>query len=607
MKKNLLPLILSILFSFLLFHNLFNSYFEADEWPFFTYYLPLTQREDGALDAVLNTFTKKVDISGGLHVIPLSSEIFFLNTKIFGLNYEGYAFMSILIHGVNIFLVFSLIKTLLKGMEKRRKNLFAILGSVFFGLCTSSVHAVTGAAPFYGQNILSVTFFLLCIISFKYAFEVEKKRFIYITFIFLLLALLSKESTAFLFILLPFITFLEPRIFKIKFLVKIYILFLLIYTVFRFLLPNFYTLPGHLANLFVVNYIPKSYTTAPKQEDTGTIVSRDLSIYKNLPAEIIFRSITFPIKITGTLFIPRATSESIVKLITPIVYPLPPVNVSQDESQISIIFALAAGVGFFVYSSSLILLLIIFLILKFQIKRKRIIEAKALCIGLAIILASALPLVAIIFAFPRWGYDTYFDNRLYYNPSVGAAVVFPFLLVYVSQFIAKNLKIRSVKMVGAILFLMWFWHSLNILNSNLHYIVEVTGVPRRKIVEQMKSYLPSLPQKAVFYIETDGKGAYGPVLPFQTSVPQAITVFYYDINHLPDVFFNEPLFNNNQQGYKFIDGRGFGYYTSKEKLSADLSRRKFSTQDIYAFYYNSQTMKIKNITDKIREQMQKGK
>jgi len=126
----------------------------------------------------------------------------------------------------------------------------------------------------------------------------------------------------------------------------------------------------------------------------------------------------------------------------------------------------------------------------------------------------------------------------------------------------------------------------------------------REVVQQLKEYLPKLPPKTVFYFETDGKSALGPRLPFFTSVPQALTVVYYDVSPLPDSFFDKPLFLGNPEGYQYADGRGFGFYTSKKELAKDLSSGLFSGENIHSFYYYAEKVKLKNTTWEIRGEME---
>ncbi len=590
---------------FILFRSLFGSYFEADEWFHFTYYLPLTRQPDGFLTALVSTIINTGPLSGGQHVSPIATVILFLSTKFFGLNFVPYAFMTLLFHTLNSFLVFLLIKILLYTMKQTTKNIFAFMGAIFFAFALSPIHTVTGAAAFYSYNVLSVTFFLLSVILFKVAFIKGEKKFIYASTIFLFLALFSKETSVFLFALLPLMAIMEKRIFKFRFLAKVFIFCVIVYAIFRFLIPNIYNTPQLIDN-WIEGYVSRSYSTVqpPKPTDTGTIVSQDLSIHKNLPGEILFRSITFPIKMTGTLFLPRQTVFSIVEFITPIIQPVPPGGDSADSSQARLGFLYGPGNGFIIYIASLaILFFCASQIFRFA-RRRQIQEAQTLTIGLTIIVLGALPLVAIIFSFPRWGYDFYFDSRHYYNANVGAAIVFPFLLFALAKFVSKSLRIRKISLVVFALFIVWLINSMYIFNLGIKQFTQNFQPDRREVVSQLKGYLPVLPQKVVFYVETDSLSAYGPILPFQTSVPQALTVVYYDESPLPDSFFNNPLFDGKPEGYFYSQGRGFGYYTSKKTLAKALVAREFKSSDIYAFYYKAQDVQLLDVTSNVRLEME---
>lgn len=598
---------------FVLYKDLLQYYFEADEWFHFTYYLPLTKQPDGFITALVSTIINAGPLSGGQHVVPVASVIYFLNTKFFGLNYFPYAFMSLLLHAINSFLVFLLMRALLYKKPNFAKNvlpagrqIFAFLGAIFFALAPTPMHTITGATPFYGQNILSVTFFLLCILFFKLAFVRRKANFVYFSILFLFLSLFTKETSVFLFALLPIMALMEKRTFPLKFLGKLFLISVLIYSIFRFLVPNIYNLPGKLIDKWVGNYISSlSQYQAPvnKNQDTRTIVSRDLSIHKNLPAEILFRAITFPIKMTGTLFLPRQTVFSIVEFITPIVQPVPPGGDSADSSQARLTFLYGPGNGFIIYIASLVILIFCTGQIFRFVRRRQIQESRTLATGLAIIILSSMPLVAIIFSFPRWGYDFYFDSRFYYNPTVGAAIVFPFLLFGLARFFSRLFRVRSVSLVVLVLFIVWLINNMYIFNLTRNQFIHKYGSDRREVVNQLKNYLPSLKQKTVFYMETDGKSAFGPVLPFYTSVSQALTVIYYDKSPLPDSFLDKALFDGKPQGYMYSEGRGFGFYTSKKDLSDALLSKNFSVDDIYGFYYYAEKVKLKNITEELRKEI----
>ena len=602
-KFNILVFILLTVSIFVLYRQLFNFSFEADEWNVTAHYLPLVKM------SLLNGLTASVlspimyNDSAGQHNVPIASIIYYLNTRFFGIQYPPYAFMSLLLHAANSFLVFLLIKVLLLKKGNSMRNTFGVLGAIFFAFAPTPMHTITGAAPFYGQNLLSVTFFLLCLISFKMAFIKKDKKFIYITVLFLFSSLFMKETSFFLFLLLPTLAILEKRIFSFKFLSRIFIASLIIYALFRFLIPNFYLLQSKLSDIIANRYIPTSSERQADVVDTGTIVSRDLSIYKNLPEEVLLRTITFPLRMAGTLFLPRQTAFSIVQFITPAMVPI--MAISDSSAGPNFLY----GSGNFVVIYLVGLLVIIFCIKSIIacIRKNDSEEARALVAGLAIILLSALPLVAIIFSFPRWGFDFYFDSRFYYNPNVGAAIIFPFLIFAVSKLISTVFNQKSVIAITSIVFLIWLINNMYVFGLTRDQFINRFGSDRREIISQIETYMPVLSRKTVFYFETDGKSAFGPVLPFFTSPPQALTLAYYDKSPLPDSFFNKPLFDGKAQGYDYAQNRGFGYFYSKKELSSALLSGEFEVNDIHAFYFDSVNAKLSNITSKIRTEMEQYK
>jgi len=583
LSNNLVVLIGLSIIVFISYSSLFNSYFESDEWFYFTHYFPLTGGLHGALTAIISTFINADYISGSQHVVPVASLIYFLNTKILGLNFFSYAFMSLLLHSVNSFLVFLFIKALLhKNLST--KNFYAILGAIFFAVSSVPMHAVTWAG-FYGQNVLSVTFFLLCILYFKTAFIKERIKFIYYSLIFLFLALFTKESTFFLFLLLPFMALTEERIFPLKSLGKIFLITLMIFTVFRFVIPNISTLPDRIVDSYLSSSPARQ---AEEAKDTIKITN----------SEIAFRTITFPVKMTGSLFMPPENAAFIAQLLAPIISPIPP---GGDQSIYSA-FLYGSGQATILYLTSIaVIIFCIISILKFK-RTRNYVESKAIAIGLAMMIFGALPLVAIIFTFPRWGYTTFLDSRHLYNPAIGAAILFPFMVFGVANLISKSYKVKNVLVIVLLVFASWLIYNSHSFDKSVKVFAQNYGEDRREIVKQLKNFLPELPAKTVFYFEKDGKAPFAS-LPFFTSIPQALSIVYYDVSSLPDSFYSKPLFSGKPEGYQFSNGRGLGFYITQEKLFQDLQSGKFEIDDIYSFYYYGEEAKLKDITPNIHIKM----
>jgi hypothetical protein len=570
------------------YRQLFQSYFEADEWFHFTHYLPLLKEEYGVLTAVTKSVTDTVALSEGQHVVPIGEEIFFLNTKFFGINFVPYAFISLLLHSINSFMVVILIKELLKGKKQTFTNIFAIAGGIFFALSAVPMHAVTWAA-FYGQNVLSVTFFILSILFLKKALNYKNKKYLILSSIFLLLDLLTKETAVVLILILPIMIIIEKRVFSIKYLAKVYSIPLIFFSIFRFLIPALY--------FWIIQWVNASLPLTG-QITSSQIVQKgaDLSV-------VIYRIITFPLSMLSQVFIPSATMFSIMKIITPFIYYQYP-GEPEVRGQYRQFFIYGPGNNLLFYLVALVLIILIISLIRSHFKKKKIDEAKTLLIGFSIIIIGALPLVLNVLYMPWWGTE-YFDSRHYYMPTVGAAIVFPFILLAVGNFISKAMSLIRISIpyysVALLIFVIWLINNMNVFRTNMNIIIDQTGYPRREIISQMKQHLPILPQKAVIYSETDGKSAYGKLLPFQTSFPQILTVVYYPF---PDSFYERFIFDAKPEGYFFSEGRGLGYYNSKKTLQEALLENKFSVNDIYGFYYDSQNIKLKNITQSLRSEME---
>jgi len=583
LNNNFLVFIFFLVSVFATYHKLFNSYFEADEWFHFTHYFPLTREPSGIFIAIVKSVTDTMPLSAGQHIVPIGEVIFFLNTLFFGLHFIYYAVASLFTHSLNSFLVWLLIKELLKNSKNKKTHLIAILGGIFFALSAIPMHAVTWAA-FYGQNVLSVTFFLLSILFLIKAFDTNKKSFLYLSALLFFLDLLTKETAASLFLIIPFLLFANKRDFPLKLVLRIFAIPLVLFIQFRFVLPLIY--------FWANNYASSSV-------QSGFLSGVNINL-------LLFRAATFPFKMISEVFFSYNSIQQFLALIGPIIYPqFGEGGQARYESYMSFIYG--AGLNFAVYILSIIFIFIlIHLSIQFYRSRK-IMEFKAILLGIVIVIASTFPLIFPVLHLEWWGLD-FFDSRHFYMPTVGAAILFPFLVFYLSENLSKlfaGFKVYiATSLFVLIIFAIWLINNMYVFNLVLDQSVNKFALDRREVVSQLKNYLPILNKKTVFYIETDGLSPFGPVLPFYTSVPQALTVIYYDKNPLPDKFFNKTLFEGKSQGYSYFEGRGFGYFTSRKDIADALIKRKFKVADIHAFYYKSLKGELLDNTLRFREEMQ---
>jgi hypothetical protein len=578
---NLFVLGFFIFLVFFCFRNLFSSYFEADDWFQFTYFLPIIHSPDGFFTELIRVIHDTRELSAGQHLTPVATEIFFLDRYFAGLNYTYYVVLSLFFHSLNSFFVYYLLRELL--VKRTFKNtLLGIIGGVFFALNAVSMQSVTWVAC-YGQNILSVTFFLLCLIFLLKALETKKKRFLFLSSFFLIIDLLTKEISFILVLIIPLLFFLKRNNVSWK------------------LLLNFFGLP------FLV-YIP--YRLYPMLLHQTNATSPLLSQAGGIIPLLIYRAITYPLKMISEIFFSRLAIQDFISFITPFIYPQ-----YGEEGEARTVnrlhFLYGPGNDLFVYLLSFLLIILFIFMIRGYIKNRMKYELQVMIVGISILVFSALPLLFIVFSIPTWGFDSFFESRHYYPAAIGAALIFPLLLVYLGQALSlcfSYIKIRIPSVIFIFcLFLLWLLQNMSVFNLMLDSGAKLAQ-PRIHILNSLKQSLPTLTDKTVFYSETNKTtGQFGEpqsILPFDTNFAQILSVIYFD-DQLPPDFYQTTLFPETGEGYKQTGERGFGYFRSKKVLSEELLKNNFTSNDVVSFYYDPVTGKTENITKSVRTELKK--
>lgn len=188
-KYGLVTLIVLILAVFIPSATVF---FSADDW------FHLRVSDINTLDEFINFFS----FSGGEQSIsfyrPLSTQVFFfVFEKLFGLNPIPYHLFVLACFGVLLFLITRLTKKIGLGHKK------SLLAVVLYGFSVSNFTRLYFLSAF--QEVALVIFSLLCIISYL---DEHKAR----SWIFFILALLSKETAVILPLIIFFISWEQKKI-----------------------------------------------------------------------------------------------------------------------------------------------------------------------------------------------------------------------------------------------------------------------------------------------------------------------------------------------------------------------------------------------------------
>ena len=86
-----------ILLSFFFYQKAFGGYFQGDEWFYLSQFIPLTHTTGGFIEAIKKSIFSSNEISGGGHLTPIYTIIWWIHNKLFGLNFFTYIFLSIFI------------------------------------------------------------------------------------------------------------------------------------------------------------------------------------------------------------------------------------------------------------------------------------------------------------------------------------------------------------------------------------------------------------------------------------------------------------------------------------------------------------------------------
>lgn len=190
------------------------------------------------------------------------------------------------------------------------------------------------------------------------------------------------------------------------------------------------------------------------------------------------------------------------------------------------------------------------------------------------------------------------DSRNLYFVATG----FSILVALIIKILSGN---DSKKIIWYFLPLLAF--NLYWLNHNLDKVVQ-PGQIRRQILGQIKNDYPDLPNKVVFYVSSDAS-YYGlpekdKILPFQSGLGQTLVAWYFDSEAYPDSFYQDRfLWDIKSQGYKEAGDIGFGYFRDYGLLKQTVQEYNLPAESVIAYSWDSQTMSLINITQKIRTKL----
>lgn len=553
------------------------GYFQGDEWYYFTQLLPYTKVWYGPFAVLFNSVVDAQKVSGGAHYTPISFLLYYLNILFFRFNFWPYALCALIVHIANTLLVFIFIRQLFP-----KKTIIALLGSIFIACSYIHFQAVVWVMTYIWTG-LAVTFFLLSIIYLNIYLKGLKQKYLVISALSLLCALLTKESTVVLFVLIPLVVFLERGFFLKKVIVFSYGLVAFVYFVFRFVAPPM------LAKM----YPPTASVTEIHKLDLGLT---------------LFRMATYPLKMIVEVFIPDKFILPITEFITPLAYPVYGAEKTERGTNY-LAFVQGAGSDMVIYVLSVVVLFILGIALYCAISKKRKESRNAIILGFAIIVFTAIPLVSIATYSPGWGYVTFIDSRHIYLASVGGAILFGMGTYALAQFLSQlSKRAVFVSVYSFLLIIVGAWLVTNfILLQKEFTFLNTMAMQRKKIIDYLQLSLPEINKEQTILIKSD-TGYYGfpPIPPFQNNFGQVITSIYYDKDMLPREFMQSDFLTKNSlngEGYVAFHNKGFGYFLQEKPLIQAVLDKKIDPKHVYAFSWEGKNNEIINYTSVFQESL----
>lgn len=556
--------IIAIIFLVLVsYWDLPKTFFQQDEWWTFGLY---NKRED--LGGLLFILKDMVITSGKVHFTPFSELGFYLEYKLFGLNFSPYAFISIFIHLSNTVLVYIFIKQVVKN------KFIAILSSLFFAINSISHQGVSWVAT--SINTQGMTFFtLLSLIFFMRHIRYAKqyKNYLYLSYLFIVIALLFKE-TIMPFLILPVIYVLYGKDKNFYFFVKKtfmpFIIFLIFYLLIRLIV----------------------FVSAEPILGSGNVELVQAEVF-----EYVYRLFALPFRVIAQSLVPPDILLLLSEIMARLSYP----QFVYSDNAVDPYIRETIGYDVVCFFITVIVMSFSFFSYKY-FKKKNENFSKGIILFSLITFFSAM---LIIFIPGKAGFVSLIEPRHLYSGSFGSSGLMVLALFGIFSYLVQN---KAKLLVTAILIPIITIHIL-IIRNDINQL-ESMGFTRKNILSTIKNDYPKLPKKVLFYTKSD-TAYYGmpdeeKTLPVQVGFGWMLMVWYHEKENFPPCLYDVKLFLPILvQTYKECKGRGFGYFRDYDKLVKSVLENNLNPESVIAYSWTHKHKDFKDITKQVREKLKK--
>lgn len=569
-KQDFLFFILAAFLILVAYGDIFKTFFQQDEWSWFGRYM--YWNSIGRMP-FLHAFLMGFFPRASYHFAPLVTLSNAIMVWFFGLNFSYYAATSLALHFLNTILIYYLAKNLTKRED------IGFFAGLYFAINSTHYNAIV----WIGASLITqgaALFSILSLIFFVNYLQRKEKKYFWFSLLALYLALGFRESAVFLFLLIPTFWFFFQRgrlDQKSKKDIRIFLI-----------TASFYFLSYLI--LIVIG---------------GKIEGPDIVQFTPFlsPLAFIYQGITIPLKAFSQVFVfPKQIfflAEKWVELSHPFL-----LEQKLGFDPHALFQTIGAELISYVLTTFFFLITInIYFLLK---KAKETCLSKSLIFGVLLILIGVLPCVFLLLRGQR-GIVIMIRPRDLYISSVGAALLIGVSVVFLAEkIIGKKRKFLLYPFIFFLFCLLFFYHQNNLKDEVFPVQIERSR-QRKGILNQILKSYPQVQSKFIIYTESD-TAYYGHAelsLPFQSGAGRSIMLWYaFYQRDLPLEFFeNDFLYLFNEEGYREIQGKGFGYFHNFDKLVEALEENNLPSESVYAFSWRGQDEELFDITNQVRQRL----
>ena len=553
--------IVILIFSLLIvfsYWKLPNTFFQQDEWQ---QLISLTYYASKGIPGIIESFLPLDPVS---HFNPLARAFVWYEYIFYYTNFSFYAWQSIILHIINTLLLYYFVHSWFK------RKVLSIVSALVFAVNRIPNQAITWVAGAESYEIPAL-FILLSLIFFQRFVDQQNygRRNLFLSLASLLISLLFHENGLFLFLFYPAIILIKP------------------YQIRKKLLPLLVRGIGLLIIIYFSVRIPFFFGfLSPEPQPTDT--SRpSVAVYPTRFISITLKSFAGNIFAEKTLI---TLSEQMVRLSYPQF--LESDNIPNPYITQSIVFDLVS------YILTLCIVCVIILLLK-------IIRVRELLDGyfwsLLYVPISLLPYGLVL---GRAGFASISDSKFYYISSIGIAILFGIIFfTLLTKFRRSKVLVVCIFLFFGI-FLLRNIFSIKILLEDL----EAIGVQRKKFLTTIKASYAKLPQKVIFFTESDtayyGMPEEEKILPVQVGFGRMLMFWYQESEKFPMCFYDGIFLRYIlAQGYRECGGRGFGYFRKYPDLLDTVKTNVALLDNVVSFSWNGRHWQFIDTTKIVKEKL----